>query len=158
MPIAQGIEVTNLLADGVLNYVKSNFYEPGSELRSFVDTMLDTGSVNEIPVYYIRASIRTADWPAQGSESLAGFTMPPSWPSRGTIVISMPDRLRSTLAHEIGHALGVLTHALPGQQVRHRLMTDRGTVYVGDFHDSKRFSPEEENAIKSTDKFYVPIP
>lgn len=61
------------------------------------------------------------------------------------------------LAHEVGHALG-LHHVIEGQLVQHRLMTDRGTVYNGNRHDSKRFSFDEETTIKSGTKFYVPLP
>jgi hypothetical protein len=56
---------------------------------------------------------------------------------------------------EIGHALK-LEHVIKKVRVRHRLMTDLGTIYGGDKLDSKRFSATEESTIKSSD-FYVPI-
>jgi hypothetical protein len=77
------------------------------------------------------------------------------------LLISIDDRQDFTLAHEIGHALG-LPHVIEGQKVKHRLMTDNGTVEDQKHKNSKRFDYNEEKKIKNPastrPQFYHPTP
>lgn len=121
------------------------------EQVAFFSTLPPTTDTTRVLITYVPGKIRYPD----GRED-AGFTINHLIPAReGSVVISMDTAQKMTLAHEVGHALG-LKHPVPGTFIRHRLMTDGGTIYIGDHRDSKRFNLDEENKIV-TSKYYVPI-
>jgi hypothetical protein len=155
---AAGNAINGLLADKVLTYDPLNFSQAGTEAGTYLENTPSTTGVNEIPVYYIRATIRSIHF-ATDNKSRRGFAMR-NGDSVGAITILLDDAQRTTLAHEIGHSLG-LDHVGGNDEnappIQHRLMSN-GTSYNGKFHDSKRFSKSEEDTIKTPRKFYVPIP
>jgi hypothetical protein len=147
MPVTPPDNIKSLYADGILS---------SDELPTFYDWLSPTIKGQPIPVYYIPAKIKLLDNNAVLREA-RGFSVSLPLRIKGSIVISVIRRDELTLAHEVGHSLG-LKHAIEGVRIVHRLMTDLGTQNLKRINDSKRFSPFEEDTIKAGRYFYVPSP
>ena len=142
MPLPPAI--VPLLADGDLS-------EDGHNTSDYYKLLTDlptTAGTNVIPVYLVRATI--------DSDRAVGVTVEYDAPrTGGIVVISMPQRTRLSLAHEICHALGRSGHNSFTE--KHLLMKLQGTIHNSSHLDSKRFTYDEENTIKGLRKFYEPL-
>lgn len=116
--------VRGLLADSILTYNLSYEDQSGTEAQAMMDSLPSTASVNVIPVYYIRASIRSRNY-STDLKSLHGFTILEGRPSRGSVVIcarasynqTKTDQEKGNLCHTggMGH---VGTRARVGRRLR----------------------------------------
>jgi hypothetical protein len=142
MPLPPAI--VPLLADGDLS-------EDGHNTSDYYKLLTDlptTAGTNVIPVYLVRATI--------DSDRAVGVTVEYDAPrTGGIVVISMPQRTRLSLAHEICHALGRSGHNSFTE--KHLLMKLQGTIHNSSHLDSKRFTYDEEKTIKGLRKFYEPL-
>ena len=82
-------------------------------------------------------------------------------PKQGTIFISLPMRTEAVLPHELAHVIGDDNHRPENGhypvEMTHLLMRNGGRRFEGNHLDAKRFTPEDERAIKANRRFYVPL-
>jgi hypothetical protein len=144
--------ISNLIADGDLSFTAGDTLDDESLL---VETLPEV-SGNKVPVYYIRSTIGFN----QGGTKVVGLTTDRG-PKQGIIVISLPNRNEGVLAHELAHAIGDDSHRPEDGHyplgMKHLLMRNGGRRFDGNHLDAKRFTPEDERAITSNRKFYVPL-
>ncbi len=163
MPLAP--EILPLLADKDLRSDVDGIAGP-TDYEYLLQSLPEVGNAKVIPVYYVRTTIdKKVVTQADGTvvtHFTNGITLP--WtasesaaPWAGVSVVSLKTRTGLTLAHELGHSLGIIGHENP--ESFWLLMKNFGTIYAGSYRDSKRFTPDQEKIIKNAaSKFYVPLP
>lgn len=148
--------ISQLIEDGDLSNTSGDTFDDTSLLLQTLPVV----SGNKMPIYYVRSTIGHNP----GGQRVRALTFDKGYGDRnGIVVISLPERKDLTLAHEIGHAAADDSHRPePGGHfraaLRHLLMNGGGTKTDGTHLDSKRFTLEDEAAIKADRRFYVPSP